>query len=65
MSSRYAVSGTPVYGWPLPETAYLLDIGSTDKYEAAQRSWPTAAARRFLQPGDAVPAIRKEKNGQK
>ena len=57
-------SGTPIYGWPLPETAYLLDIGSPEKYEAAQRSWPTAAARRFLQPGDAVFAVRSEKNGQ-
>ncbi len=40
--------GVPIYGWPLPEMAYLLDIGSPEKYATAQRTWPTAAAHRFL-----------------
>ncbi len=37
-----------VYGWPLPDDAYLIDVGTPDKLEQARREWPTAAARRFL-----------------
>lgn len=42
----------PIYGWPLPDTAYLIDVGTPEKYARAQREWPTPAARRFLQFGD-------------
>lgn len=41
----------PIYGWPLPDTAYLIDIGTPEKYARAQREWPTPAARRFLRHG--------------
>lgn len=32
--------GVPLYGWMLPEDAYLLDIGTPEKYAQAQREWP-------------------------
>ena len=31
--------GTPIYGYPIAAQEYLLDIGSPDKYEQAQREW--------------------------
>jgi phosphoheptose isomerase/dTDP-glucose pyrophosphorylase len=33
-------AGKSIYGWTLPDDAYLLDIGSPAKYEQAQREWP-------------------------
>jgi NDP-sugar pyrophosphorylase family protein len=41
--------GIPMYGWPIPAGAYLLDIGAPEKYARAQREWPTPAAQRFLE----------------
>lgn len=41
----------PMYGWPIPERTYLIDIGSPETYARVQREWPTAAARRFLEAG--------------
>ncbi len=32
-------SGVPLYGWVIPEEAYLLDIGTPEKYAQAQRDW--------------------------
>lgn len=32
--------GIPVFGWPIPPSAYLIDIGSIEKYERAKREWP-------------------------
>ena len=32
-------AGAPLYGWPIPDGTYLLDIGSTEKYMQAQREW--------------------------
>jgi NDP-sugar pyrophosphorylase family protein len=32
--------GLPLCGWMLPDDAYLLDIGSPDKYDQANREWP-------------------------
>lgn len=32
--------GTPIYGWPIPTSTYLIDIGTKEKYERAQREWP-------------------------
>jgi NDP-sugar pyrophosphorylase family protein len=41
----------PMYGWLLPDTAYLIDMGAPEKYAQAQQEWPTPAARRFLSQG--------------
>jgi len=43
--------GVPMYGWPLSDTAYLVDIGTPEKYARVQREWPTPTARRFLRHG--------------
>lgn len=48
---RLLQSGVPIYGWPLPDTAYLIDIGTPEKYARAQQEWPTPAARAFLAQG--------------
>jgi len=32
--------GVPIYGCPISDTVYLLDIGTVDHYERAQREWP-------------------------
>ena len=42
------LDGVPLYGWPLPETAYLIDFGTPENYERAQREWPTPRFRRGL-----------------
>ena len=45
-------AGAPLYGWPIPEGTYLLDIGSLEKYAQAQREWPARTrARRQEAPG--------------
>lgn len=36
----WLAQGAPVCGWMLPADAYLLDIGSPDKYDRANREWP-------------------------
>lgn len=41
--------GIPIYGWPLPENSYLIDIGTPEKYLRVQQDWPTQRSRRFLQ----------------
>ena len=33
-------SGVSIYGWPLPENTYCLDIGTPEKYHQAQVEWP-------------------------
>jgi NDP-sugar pyrophosphorylase family protein len=38
-------SGKSLYGWIIPEDAYVLDIGSPSKYDQAQREWPLRARR--------------------
>ncbi len=38
-------AGAPLYGWPIPRDTYLLDIGSLEKYDQAQREWPVRARR--------------------
>jgi NDP-sugar pyrophosphorylase family protein len=35
-------AGVPVYGWPLPSGAYLIDIGTPENYAIASRNWPAA-----------------------
>jgi len=32
--------GVAMYGYPISDTDYLLDIGTVDHYERAQREWP-------------------------
>lgn len=38
-------AGETVYGWPIAPDDYLLDIGSHDKYEQAQRAWQAGRLR--------------------
>ena len=40
--------GIPIYGWPLPKDAYLVDFGTPDNYKRAQTEWPTTRAHKFL-----------------
>lgn len=35
--------GESIYGWKIPDGTYLLDIGTPEKYEQAQREFPVAA----------------------
>jgi len=42
------VSDVPVYGQLLEPEAYLIDIGTPEKYAQAQREWPTERARHFV-----------------
>ena len=35
--------GVSMYGWVTPESAYVLDIGSPEKYAQAQLDWPKRA----------------------
>jgi NDP-sugar pyrophosphorylase family protein len=32
--------GVPIYGWIVPRQSYLIDIGSLENYDKAQREWP-------------------------
>jgi NDP-sugar pyrophosphorylase family protein len=41
--------GVPLYGWPIEESVYLIDIGTPEKYERVQREWPTPAAACYLE----------------
>lgn len=49
---RLLAGGVAVYGWVLPESAFLLDIGSETKYRQARQAWPTRRAREFLDAGE-------------
>ncbi|HEY7203335.1 MAG TPA: nucleotidyltransferase family protein [Methylomirabilota bacterium] len=44
-------SGVPLHGWTIPDSAYLVDVGSPERYARVQREWPTAAARTFVPAG--------------
>jgi len=48
---KLLAAGVPLYGWPIPDGTYLLDIGSHEKYMQAQREWPMRARRRQEVPG--------------
>ena len=37
-------AGLPLYGLPLADNEYLIDIGTMDNYERAQREWPRVEA---------------------
>ncbi len=36
-------TGLSIYGWVIPDNTYLLDIGSPEKYDQANRDWPARA----------------------
>jgi NDP-sugar pyrophosphorylase family protein len=35
--------GVPLFAWPLPATAYLIDMGTPEKYAQANHEWPARA----------------------
>ena len=37
---RLLEAGISMYGWVIPDQAYLLDIGTPEKYLQGQREWP-------------------------
>ncbi len=37
---RLLAQGASLYGWVIPPEAYLLDIGTPEKFAQAQREWP-------------------------
>ena len=37
-------AGVPVFAWELDPGAYLIDMGTVEKYDRAQAEWPTPAA---------------------
>lgn len=39
---RLLAAGVPLYGLPLAEDEYLIDIGSPENYRRAQHEWPRA-----------------------
>lgn len=39
----------PIYAQPLDETVYLIDMGTQEKYEQAQREWPTEVAVEYFE----------------
>ena len=38
-------AGVPIFGWGLPESAYLIDMGTPAKYAQANRDWPARMRR--------------------
>jgi len=49
---RLLAEGVPLYGWTIPDSAYLLDIGSPEKYAQAQAEWPLRAGQLSRRPCD-------------
>jgi NDP-sugar pyrophosphorylase family protein len=41
--------GLPVFAQPLEESAYLIDMGTPEKYQRAQDEWPTPTAARYME----------------
>lgn len=39
-------AGVPLWGWTLPEGAYLIDMGTPEKYAQAEREWAGGAEHR-------------------
>jgi NDP-sugar pyrophosphorylase family protein len=35
----WVVDGVPLYGWPLPEGTFLVDVGTPESYARAEREW--------------------------
>jgi len=42
----WLLTGVPLFGWGLPESAYLIDMGTPAKYAQANHDWP-ARMRQF------------------
>jgi mannose-1-phosphate guanylyltransferase/phosphomannomutase len=38
--------GIPLFGWVIPDSSFLLDIGTPEKYASAQREWPKRPGQR-------------------
>ncbi|MEI6168067.1 MAG: nucleotidyltransferase family protein [bacterium] len=38
---QWLSENVPIFGWGLPESAYLIDMGTPDKYAMAIRDWPS------------------------
>ncbi len=53
---RLLAAGVSMYGWVIPDQAYLLDIGTPERYAQAQQEWPA----RFRA---ASPAIFLDRDG--
>jgi mannose-1-phosphate guanylyltransferase/phosphomannomutase len=45
---KLLAAGVPLYGYEPDPTPYLIDIGSHESYDRAQREWPTPAAARWV-----------------
>jgi len=41
----------PMYGYPIPHSTYLIDIGTMEKYKRAQREWPEVLAGSWIAEG--------------
>ena len=44
---RLVAEGWPVFGFPMPPDAYLIDFGTPEKYARAQAEWPRTAVYRI------------------
>ncbi len=44
---RLLAAGEPMYGVPLADGEYLIDIGTPEKYRRAQREWPRVQQARW------------------
>lgn len=44
---RLVAEGWPVFGFPMPPDAYLIDFGTPEKYARAQAEWPRTAVYRM------------------
>jgi NDP-sugar pyrophosphorylase family protein len=38
---QWLSENVPIFGWGLPASAYLIDMGTPDKYAMANRDWPS------------------------
>ena len=41
----------PMHGYPISDSTYLIDIGTMEKYERAQREWPEVLAGSWIAEG--------------
>ena len=40
-----------MHGYPISDSTYLIDIGTMEKYERAQREWPEVLAGSWIAEG--------------
>ena len=36
---EWIADGVPLYGWPLPDGTFLIDVGTPESYARAEREW--------------------------